>query len=192
MLPDGCLNGSVPGKVETGAVEPTSRPWLLVVAGRPGTGKTTFAKSLAAAMRACYLRVDVVETALGRLGNEVGPDEYVVIQELAASNLLLGSNVVIDAVNPVPEARAGWRSTAHGAGARLIVIETSLTDEGEHRRRVENRTPDIPCHRVPRWQDVQHDGWVPCDVERDGVRTVIDTADDSAALSNALTLLHHD
>ena len=143
-------------------------------------------------MRACYLRVDVVETALGRLGNEVGPDEYVVIQELAASNLLLGSNVVIDAVNPVPEARAGWRSTAHGAGARLIVIETSLTDEGEHRRRVENRTPDIPCHRVPRWQDVQHDGWVPCDVERDGVRTVIDTADDSAALSNALTLLHHD
>jgi predicted kinase len=163
---------------------------LLLVAGRPGTGKTTLAKNLASTTRACYLRVDAVETALGRLRNDVGADGYYVIHELAASNLLLGSNVIVDAVNPVPEARAGWRSTAHAAGAELIVIETSLRDEDEHRRRVENRTPDIPGHRVPTWHDVQQDGWVPWDVARDGARTVIDTTDHSAALSNALTLLH--
>ncbi len=171
-------------------MEPAGRPWLLVIAGRPGTGKTTLAKGLASTTRACYLRVDAVETALGRLRNDVGADGYVVIHELAASNLMLGTNVIVDAVNPVPEARAGWRSTADVAGARLIVIETSLTDEGEHRRRVENRTPDIPGQRVPTWQDVQHDGWVPWDVQRDGARTLIDTADDSAALSTALTLVH--
>ena len=112
------------------------------------------------------------------------------IHELAASNLLLGRNVIVDAVNPVPEARAVWRSTAHAAGAELIVIETSLTDEDEHRRRVQDRTPDIPGHRVPTWHDVQQHGWVPWDVERDGARTVIDTADDTAALSTALTLAH--
>jgi predicted kinase len=190
VFPDGCLNGTVPGEVEAGAVEPASCPWLRVVAGRPGTGKTTLAKGLASTTRACYLRVDAVETALGRLRNDVGADGYAVIHEIAASNLLLGSNVIVDAVNPVPEARAGWRSTAHPAGAKLIVIETSLTDEAEHRRRVENRTPDIPGHRVPTWQDVQHDGWVPWDVERDGARTVIATADDSAALSTALMLVH--
>ncbi|QFG68167.1 AAA family ATPase [Ornithinimicrobium pratense] len=66
--------GRVSGRVETGAVEPVSCPWLLVVAGRPGTGKTTLAKGLAAATRACYLRVDGVETALGRLRDDVGAD----------------------------------------------------------------------------------------------------------------------
>lgn len=177
-------------EVETGAVATGSRPWLLVVAGRPGTGKTTLAKGLTSTTRACYLRVDVVETALGRLRDDVGADGYIVIQDLAASNLVMGSHVIVDAVNPVPEARAGWRSTAHAAGARLIVIETSLTDEREHRRRVESRTPDIPGHRIPTWQDVQQDGWVPWDVGRDGARTVIDTMDDSAALSTALRLLH--
>lgn len=157
--------------------------------GRPGTGKTTLAKGLASATRACYLRVDAVETALGRLRNDVGADGYVVIHELAVSNLLLGSNVIVDAVNPVPEARAGWRSTADAAGAKLIVIETSLKDADEHRRRVENRTPDIPGHRVPTWSEVQQDGWVPWDLERDGARTVIDTTDGFAALSDALTML---
>ncbi|QFG68166.1 hypothetical protein [Ornithinimicrobium pratense] len=98
--------------------------------------------------------------------------------------------MIVDAVNPVPEARVGWRSTAYAAGAKLIVIETSLTDEDEHRRRVENRTPDIPDHRVPAWRDVQQDGWVPWNLERDGSRTVIDTTDNFAALRGALTLLH--
>jgi predicted kinase len=181
--------GAVLGEVETGAVQPPSRPWLLVVAGRSGSGKTTLAKGLASTTRACYLRIDAVETALGRFRNDVGADGYAVVHELAASNLLLGSNVIVDAVNPVPEARAGWRSTAQAVGATLIVIETSLTDEAEHRRRVENRTPDIPGHRVPTWQDVQHDGWVPWDVERDGARTLIATADDSAALSTASMLV---
>lgn len=82
------------------------------------------------------------------------------ILELAASKLLLGSNVIVNAVNAVPEARAGWRSTAHAAAAELIVVQTSLTDADEHRRRVENRTPDISGHRVPTWSDVQQDGWV--------------------------------
>lgn len=164
-------------------------PWLCVVAGRPGTGKTTLAQALARTLGACYLRVDAVETALRRVGATVGPEGYAVVHELAASNLLLGMPVVVDAVHPVPEARHGWPQTAVRAGARLVVLETSLTDEAEHRRRVETRTADIPGHRVPTWDEVRADGWVPWDVTRDGPRVLVDTRSADAALATALAAL---
>lgn len=160
-----------------------------MVAGRPGTGKTTLAKGLAGATGACYLRVDAVETALLRAGNDVGTEGYFVVHELAASNLLVGTPVVVDAVNPVPEARQGWQETAARSDARLVVLETSLRDEAEHRRRVETRAADIPGHRVPTWEEVQDDGWVQWDVPRDGPRTLIDTSNAEAALTSAKAAL---
>jgi predicted kinase len=93
---------------------------LTVVSGRPGTGKTTLATSLVRIRHACYLRVDAAETALRRTGLPVGIEGYAVIHELAVSNLLLGVDVVVDAVNGVPQARAGWREAAHRGRARLL------------------------------------------------------------------------
>lgn len=80
---------------------------LIVIRGRPGTGTTTLAKGAARELPACYLRVDAAETALVRTGMTVMTDGYAVIHELAVSNLRLGHAVVVDAVNPVPQARAG-------------------------------------------------------------------------------------
>lgn len=170
-------------------IEGGDRPWLCVLAGRAGTGKTTLAQALARATGACCLRVDAVETALGRVQDHVGAAGYAVVHELAVSNLLLGHDVVVDAVHPVPASRAGWAGTAPRAGARLVVLETVLPDEREHRRRVETRAADIPGHRVPTWDDVQADGWVAWDVDRDGPRTVIDTTTRAAALRDALAAL---
>lgn len=168
---------------------PQSRPRLCVLAGRPGTGKTTLAKALARDLGACYLRVDAVETALRGAGIEPGAAGYAVAHELAAANLLLGMDVVVDAVNPVPEARQGWAATADRAAARLVVLETSLVDEDEHRRRVETRTADIPGHVVPRWDEVQAVEWVPWEVDRDGLRTVIDTTSSNDARVAAEAIL---
>jgi predicted kinase len=168
---------------------PSHHPWLLVVSGRPGTGKSTLARSVVRATGACYLRVDVVETALAPARDEVGADGYAAVHGLALSNLELGNDVVVDAVNPVPAARAGWAPAAARVGARLLVVETSLPDGDEHRRRVETRTADIPGHRVPTWAEVREDGWVPWDEERDGPRTVIDTTESDAALDRALALV---
>lgn len=165
------------------------QPWLCVLAGRAGTGKTTLATQLTQATGACYLRVDAVETALSRVQEHIGAAGYVVVHEVAASNLLLGVDVVVDAVNGVPEARAGWRETADRCGARLIVLETLLTDAEEHRRRVECREADIPGHEIPTWADVQADGWVPWNEYRDGDRVVIDTTCSEQALRAAMRAL---
>lgn len=165
------------------------RPWLLVLAGRPGTGKTTLAANVVRATGASYLRVDVIESLLAREQAQVGATGYAVCHGLARSNLLLGNDVVVDAVNPVPEARAAWTHTAADAGADLHVVELHLDDEAEHRRRVEQRTSDLDGHRPPTWAEVTSSDWTPWDVERDGPRTRIDATDPHEALDQVLRLV---
>jgi predicted kinase len=168
----------------------TELPLLLVLAGRPGTGKTTLARRLAADLHCVYVRIDAIETAVARCGlaqPPVGPIGYVVGHELAAANLALGTPVVIDAVNPVPEARAGWRLLAEVA--RLVVLETVIGDDDEHRRRVTARTPDLADQVVPTWDDVLAWEYVPWGDERDGPRVVVDMTDPDDAFAGILPLL---
>ena len=160
----------------------------MVISGRPGTGKTTLAKGFARVRRSCYLRVDAAETALARSGLQVSVEGYAVVHELAVSNLLLGIDVVVDAVNPVPEARAGWREAAARGGANLMQVETWLPDSAEHRVRVEARKADMPGQRVPSWVQVESQGWALWDEERDGPRTLIETTDARRALAALLAI----
>lgn len=159
---------------------------LVVLSGRPGTGKTTTAREVSRRVGACYLRVDAAETALARTGAGVGVGGYAVVHELAVSNLLLGSTVVVDAVNPVPEARTSWRDAAGRAGARLVSVETVLPDVDEHRRRVEARVADIPGHVLPTWDEVQGSEWTAWDEARDGRRLRVDSSDTATAVARVL------
>jgi predicted kinase len=167
-----------------------SAPWLVVLAGRPGTGKTTLARRLAATLRAAHLRIDAIETAVVRSGlaePPVGPVGYVVAHELAAASLAVGTAVVVDAVNPVPEARVGWLGL--GQIGRLRVFETVVSNGEEHRRRVKQRRADLVGQRVPTWAEVTADGYVPWDEMRDGPRVVVDMTDTEAGVAAALAAL---
>jgi predicted kinase len=135
---------------------------LIEFGGLPGTGKSTLAQHLALRTGAVLLRVDEIEAALRRNNltqHQTGVAAYSVAHDLAHSHLRRGLTVIADAVNPIEEARAGWRELARDCGARHEVIEAHCPDPAEHRRRVEQRaashTTDLPGWSYPTWPEVQ-------------------------------------
>ena len=154
-------------------MSPAVAPLMVVFGGLPGTGKTTLARALSARLGAAYLRIDSIEQAMRRAGVPyIGAAGYAAANALAQDNLLGGTPVVADSVNPVAESRLAWRQVAASAGALLAEIEIVCSDQAEHRRRVEARRPDIPGQMQPSWQavlDHAFEPWV-------GAHLILDTA----------------
>jgi predicted kinase len=117
------------------------------------------------------------------LSPPLGAVGYEVARAVAASCLAAGTPVVVDAVNPVAEARAGWRDTAAAAGTDLHVFEVVLDDAAEHRRRVEQRVSDLPELTLPTWQQVVKRYYEPWDVLPDGDRVTVDGQETATALN---------
>lgn len=80
--------------------------------------------------------------------------------------------VVADCVNPVSESRAAWRELARTSAVSRLDIEVLCSDKAEHRRRVEQRTPDIAGFVVPDWNSVEAHTYEPWS----GDRLIVDTA----------------
>jgi predicted kinase len=151
---------------------------LIVFSGLPGTGKTSVSKALAARIGAVYLRLDTIEQAILSAGAErVGPAGYTVANTVAVENLLLGHTVVADCVNPVRDSRVGWQRTAAEGSAGLINIYLVCSDPVEHRRRIEERSADIPGHILPTWDAVMEHEFE----TRDDDHWLLDTATSTPA-----------
>jgi predicted kinase len=132
---------------------------LVVMAGLPGSGKSAVAEDLAKALDCAVLSVDPVEAAMWRSGVDrdqpTGLAAYVVVEAIAAEQIALGHDVVVDAVNAVEPARDEWRQLAERTGTLLRFIEVRCSDEGEHRRRLESRDRGLGDFREPTWESVQ-------------------------------------
>jgi len=148
---------------------------LIILAGLPGTGKTTIARMLARRLAAVHVRIDSIEQAIrdsGVLVVSLDDAGYRAAYAVADDNLRLGRTVIADSVNPVDVTRTAWRDVASRWGARAVEIEITCSDADEHRRRVETRPTDIVGHRLPTWAEVVarvYDPW-------NRPRTIIDTA----------------
>jgi predicted kinase len=127
---------------------------LAVFAGLPGVGKSTLAARVAAVLPATVLPVDTVDFTLQRYDvSEPRPGyaAYGVVAALAETQLRIGHNVIIDAVNPVKAARQMWVELAESIGVPLRVVEVVVGDDAEHRRRVEARFASRDHDGIPDW-----------------------------------------
>ena len=132
---------------------------LVVIAGLPGTGKSTVAAALATRLGAVTLSVDPIEDALLGAGlprsEETGVAAYEAARVMAEQNLALGRSVVVDAVNDSEPARATWRTAAARAGTGLVFVVLDLDDAAEHRRRLEGRARGLTHVPEPSWSQVR-------------------------------------
>jgi predicted kinase len=117
------------------------------------------AEDLAKALDCAVLSVDPVEAAMWRSGVDrdqpTGLAAYVVVEAIAAEQIALAHDVVVDAVNAVEPARDEWRQLAERTGTLLRFIEVRCSDEREHRRRLESRDRGLGDFREPTWESVQ-------------------------------------
>jgi predicted kinase len=153
---------------------------LVVVSGLPATGKSTVARLLAERTRTPFLRVDRIEQAIvgwSELTHPVGPVGYAVAHALAAEQLTLGLDVIVECVNPLSLTRDAWVGTASRTGAAIVEAELVCSDPGEHRHRVESRPSDVDGLTKPTWAQVHQWEYEPWSRPR----LVLDTATMSTA-----------
>ncbi len=130
---------------------------LITVSGLPGSGKSTIAEGLARAFEVPVLSIDPIEAAMWRSGlvpSDTGIAAYRVAEAVAAENLKQGLSVIIDAVNPVEDARAMWQALAGQHGLSPTCIEVICSDETLHRQRVEARVRNIDGMPEIGWNQV--------------------------------------
>jgi predicted kinase len=163
----------------------------ILVAGVPGTGKSTLAEGLARALRAPVFSIDWQLGALTPfrvLTNEnAGPIAEMMLIAAQARQLQLGLDAVLDTFGGAADDRRRYRAVAENLGGRFIGVECTCSDEVLHRARVEGRERGIPGWKpTVSWEHVlrMQARWEPWDEPH----PVLDSAKQSPAEMLELTL----
>jgi predicted kinase len=137
-----------------------SAPILIVVAGVPGSGKSTTAQAVGAELGLPVFSIDWMMGALSPFGLRHSDDLLAIGEEilttLAFRELQAGRSVVLDAPTESPETRQRWQSLASSSDARFLAVVCRCSDPQLHRERVEGRQRAIPGWAdAGVWSDVQ-------------------------------------
>ena len=136
-----------------------SIPFLIVMSGLPGSGKSTIAEGIAQRLSIPILSVDPIESAIITAGIarsfETGLAAYLVAEALASEQLKQGISVIIDAVNAEEEGKDVWRGLAQRHGLDLIILDIVVSDQELHRKRVEARVRNLHGIGEVTWDTVE-------------------------------------
>lgn len=131
---------------------------LVVMAGLPGTGKSTIGQVVAGRLGMPVISVDPIETAILQAGiaadQPTGLAAYLVAESLAERVLVTGSGAMVDAVNAVAPAREQWVALAARVGEPIRFIEVICSDPELHRSRIESWRKSMPHIQVT-WNAVE-------------------------------------
>lgn len=164
---------------------------LIILAGLPGTGKTTLARKLSVQLNYFYLRVDAIEAPFTKANSDAGKigEGYEALTNLAFENLILGHNIIIDTVNSLHISRNMFNQLAERAKAEVLQFELKIKDTSIHKSRVENRKSDVEGLRVPSWEDVLKREYEEWDTTSDGKNYEIWTDDFEKAFNQSLAII---
>lgn len=99
---------------------------LIIVSGLPGTGKTTFANTLAAHLKVSHLNSDMIRDELGERGNydpETKARIYAEMLKRTADLLRKGETVIVDATFHQNQTRKPYLELVKNEGKPLRWIE---------------------------------------------------------------------
>ncbi len=135
---------------------------FIVLAGLPGTGKSSIAEAVARELGIPVFAKDWLEATLLRCelppsehGANLGSAGYELLTMLAERQLRLGQSVILDSVASTLSIRAEWRALARSYQAHWRVIECVCTDEAAHRDRLAGRQRSIPGWHELDWAEVE-------------------------------------
>jgi predicted kinase len=126
---------------------------LLLFKGHPATGKSTLANALARRLAWPLIDKDDIKDQLYPLPNS-GYLSYEVMWQLVRHQLEIGLNVLVDSTLSYQSTYATGLEFATEFSARLLVVETCLSDD-VWKSRLDQRMHEPVTHRTSGWEAMQ-------------------------------------
>ena len=157
---------------------------LIVMRGYPGTGKSTIARAISAALHAPLIDRDILrQKAVDIFGNlpHVGRFSYELMFALTEEQLALGLSVVVDTPLTYRTTYEQAKELAQTFHAPMLVVHCQCSPEVQ-KRRLEGRVGKVSEFQITSWEEWMQ--WKPRFEDFDDEGCIIDTSnplDDSLA-----------